>query len=113
MSIENDFGFIGWNTEGTSDKIWGYFYRPTPDLRPELWGNPNHRRNVCVFWGRRGKAMQFKGDIAGLDLDKLKQSKLKKGYLQISEEKLLKIWPTFITEAEGKLMWDVLAGRIK
>lgn len=113
MSIENEFGFIGWNTEGNSDKIWGFFHRPTPNFQPQRWGNPNHNQNVCVFWGRRGKAMQFKGDISGHDLDKLKQSKLKKGYLQISEEKLLNIWPTFITEAEGKLMWDVLAGKIK
>ena len=31
----------------------------------------------------------------------------------ISQEKLFQIWPTFIEEAEGKLMWEILAGKIK
>jgi hypothetical protein len=112
MSIENRFGFIAWNTEGNSDKIWGFFYRPTPDYIAPRWGDVNHGRNVCVFWGRRGKAMQFKADVSGHKLDKLVQSKLKKGYLKIDQPKLMNIWPSFITEAEDKLMWDVLAGKI-
>jgi hypothetical protein len=33
--------------------------------------------------------------------------------LKIDEAKLMNIWPTFIEEAEGKLMWEVLAGRVK
>lgn len=113
MSIENEFKFIGWNTEGTSDKIWGYFLRPTPGYDPSvpLWRR--QPRNICIFWGRRGKAMQFKGDVEGSDIEKLVRSKLNKGYLRIDQTKLLSIWPTFITEAEGKLMWDVLAGRVK
>lgn len=111
MSIENEFGFIGWNTEGTSDKIWGYFYRPTPNAKS--WENKEWGWNCCIFWARRGKAMQFKGDVTGHELNKLQGSKLKKGYRKISAAKLLEIWPTFITEAEGKLMWDVLAGKVK
>ena len=116
MSIENEFRFIGWNTEGTSDKIWGYFLRPTPeDTRQPSWSRPRKEQgwNCCIFWARRGKAMQFQPDITGYELDKLVNSKLKKGYLKIDQAKLLTIWPTFITEAEGKLMWDVLAGKIK
>lgn len=116
MSIENEFKFIGWNTEGNSDKIWGYFYRPTDaGTRPPLGFRPTKERgwNCCIFWGRRGKAMQFKADITGHELDKLVRSKLNKGYLKIDQAKLLNIWPTFIEEAEGKLMWDVLAGRVK
>jgi len=113
MSIENEFKFIGWNTEGNSDKIWGYFLRPSTNGRTSIWNPPDHGRNCCIFWGRRGKAMQFKADVVGHELDKLVQSKRKKGYLKIDQSKLLNIWPTFITEAEGKLMWDVLAGKIK
>ena len=113
MSIENEFGFIGWchDPVDNHDKIWGYFYRPTPDARP--WQNKTWGRNCCIFWARRGKAMQFKSDVTGHELDKLVNSELKKGYKKISAEKLMGIWPTFITEAEGKLMWDVLAGKIK
>lgn len=116
MSIENEFKFIGWNTEGNSDKIWGYFLRPTPeDTTSPYWMRPTKDRgwNCCIFWGRRGKAMQFKADITGHELDKLVRSKLNKGYLKIDQAKLLNIWPTFITEAEGKLMWEVLAGKVK
>jgi hypothetical protein len=116
MSIENEFKFIGWNTEGNSDKIWGYFLRPTTiDPRVNYWEMPSKEVgwNCCIFWGRRGKAMQFKGDITGYELNKLVNSKLKKGYLKIDQNKLLNIWPTFIAEAEAKLMWDVLAGKVK
>ncbi len=116
MGIEDKFVFIGWNTEGNSDKIWGYFLRPTPeDPSLPFWMRPTKDCgwNCCVFWGRRGKAMQFKADVTGHELDKLVGSKLKKGYQKIDEAKLLNIWPTFIEEAEGKLMWEVLAGRVK
>lgn len=115
MSIENKFAFIGWNQEGTSDKIWGYFLRPTNTEGMTAWQKPTPQRgwNCCIFWGRRGKAMQFKADVTGWDLDKLQASKIKKGYVSISEAKLLEIWPTFIQEAEAKLMWEVLAGKVK
>lgn len=114
MSIENEFVFIGWNTEGTSDKIWGYFLRPTQEST-NWWNTPTKAAgwNCCIFWGRRGKAMSFKADVTGYELEKLVQSKLKKGYLKIDETKLHNIWPTFIEEAEAKLMWEVLAGKIK
>jgi hypothetical protein len=115
MSIENEFGFIGWSTEGTSDKIWGYFYRPTPGHVQVRYGNPNLFRNICIFWGRRGKAMQFKAGVHDYDLDMLRYSKLhpKKGYVEIDQTKLMAIWPSFIEEAEAKLMWAVLAGKVK
>ena len=119
MAIENEFVFIGWNTEGNSDKIWGYFLRPTDsgkDPNAPWWRNAPTKQNgwnCCIFWGRRGKAMQFKADVTGYELDKLVTTKLKKGYLKIDETKLHTIWPTFIEEAEAKLMWEVLAGKIK
>lgn len=114
MSIESKFGFIGWNNEDNHDKIWGYFYRPTPgyDEAPEhekRWKS----RNVCRFWAARGKAMQFKADVTGSELSKLVQQKTNKGYVAITEAKLLEVWPTFIQEAEAKLMWEVLAGTVK
>jgi len=108
MSIESQFGFIGWcnDPKENHDKIWGYFYRPTPEGQ---W-----HKNCCIFWARRGKAMQFKADIASYELtEKLVRSKLKKGYVKISQARLFEIWPTFVEEAEAKLMWEVLAGTIK
>ena len=44
------------NTEGNSDKIWGYFLRPTEeDMSLPFWKRPSKECgwNCCVFWGRR------------------------------------------------------------
>ena len=115
MSIENEFGSILWCNEDNHDKVWGYFLRPTA-VTTSRWGDyptKNTGWNCCVFWARRGKAMQFKANVTGVELDKLVRSKQKKGYEKISQSKLFEIWPTFIEEAEGKLMWEVLAGNVK
>jgi hypothetical protein len=112
--MSTEFGFIGWNTVGTSDKVWGFFFRPTPDHKPTPWlADKNYGRNVCIFWAGRGKAMQFKADTYGDDLVKLVRSKLKKGYLKIGEPKLHAIWPTFQNEMEMKLSFEILTGKVK
>jgi hypothetical protein len=110
------FGFIGWCNDHAEnhDKIWGYFYRPTEghnDPNIPRWRQP--QRNICTFWARRGKAMQFKSGAEDSNIHKLVRSKMNKGYDKISATKLLEIWPTFIQECEEKLMWDVLAGKVK
>lgn len=107
MSFE--YGFIGWNTTGTSDKVWGYFYRPTT---PSKYISKDLGWNCCIFWGARGKAMQFKASTTGHELSKLVSSKRKKGYVEIDPIKLDKIWPTFAYDAEGKLIMDVLSGKV-
>lgn len=116
MSIEDKFVFIGWNTRNNSDKIWGYFLRPTEKNETlPYWYQPSKHSgwNCCIFWGRRGSVMRFKADITGRHIDRLVESKVNKGYMKIDSAKLLNIWPTFIEEAESKLVWDVLAGKIK
>lgn len=112
--MSTEFGFIGWCNDPAEnhDKIWGYFYRPT-DTTQSRWITKQYGWNVVVFWARRGKAMKFKADTSGSELDKLVRSKLKKGYERITEHKFLEIWPSFIQECEEKLMWDVLAGKVK
>lgn len=114
--MSTEFGFIGhcFDPKENHDKIWGYFYRPT-DITGPAWARPTKQRgwNIVIFWARRGKSMQFKADISGHELDKLVNSKLRKGYVRINESKFLDIWPTFIQECEEKLMWDVLAGKVK
>jgi len=110
--MQTEFGFVGWCHDPVEnhDKIWGYFYRPTKEY---TWATKESGTHVVVFWARRGKAMQFKPDISGYELDKLALSKVRKGYNKISETKFLEIWPSFIQECEEKLMWDVLAGKVK
>lgn len=117
-SMSQEFVFIGhcYDPKENHDKIWGYFLRPTPvDPNAASWQRPRKDSgwNACTFWGRRGKAMHFKASVTGWEMQRLTDTKLNKGYKQITEEKLLEIWPTFIEEAEAKLMWEVLAGKVK
>jgi len=114
--MTTEFGFIGhcYNLQENHDKVWGYFLRPTPEAEGRRWITKSDGWNCVIFWARRGRAMQFKPDKTGYELDKLaRQKQDKKDYQRISSAKLLEIWPTFIQECEEKLMWDVLAGKVK
>lgn len=115
--MSQEFVFIGhcFDPKENHDKIWGYFLRPTAVDTKLRWYWPNKQDgwNCCIFWGRRGRALQFKADKTGHGLEVLSRSKLNKGYQEISEAKLIEIWPSFIEEAEAKLMWEVLAGKVK
>ncbi len=113
--MTTEFIFIGWYKDeiANHDKVWGYFLRPTPDAVGKSWITKGSGWNCVVFWARRGRAMQFKPDITGSALVKLANTKLDKGYERITPYKLQEIWPTFNAECESKLMWDVLAGKIK
>jgi len=84
--------WVGWFKEGTSDKLWGV-------LKSE------HGEVYYNFWCRRGSMMQFKRVYSPEYYHKQK-----KGYVQITPEKLDEIYPTFMQEAEMKLMFANLAG---
>lgn len=108
-----EFGFIGWCCDDNHDKIWGYFFRDhniEDSVRP--WYLIPYR-NVCIFWGRRGRAMQFKSSVCDVELVKLTQTKENKGYVKIYKNKLFEIWPTFQEEMESKLIVEILSGKIK
>jgi hypothetical protein len=115
-----EYGFIGHCFDATEnhDKIWGYFFRSSGTNNWSWKGGTNwanEGRNIVIFWGRRGKAMQFKPDVYSVyDTEKLKNSKMdKKGYIEITEQRLMEIWPSFKDEAEMKLSLEVLSGRVK
>jgi len=109
------FKFIGWCCEtddkgSKHDKIWGYFDNGEPE--GDRW---SQTQKVYVFWGARGKknTIHFKDAVLDHDLTKLRDNKrFGKGYEPISEEKLLKIWPTFHEDVDMKLCFDVLANRV-
>jgi hypothetical protein len=117
--MNNEFAFIGWNTDNTSDKIWGYSLRPTsqPDHNgPEIdWVDltEEYGWNAVVFWAARGKAMQIKPAKTGFKLNTQTYLKCKKGYNKITQGKLIEIWPSFSSEFEAKLLFEVLTGNIK
>jgi len=57
--------------------------------------------------------MNFKADILGHTLGKLETQKEDKGYVPITEDKLLKIWPNFYDNLEGRLSFCMLANKIR
>ena len=117
--MKTEFGFIGWckDEKENHDKIWGYFLRPTDESKTWGWDTRKQKNmygwNCVVFWGRRGKAMQFKGDVTCIELHKLVGSKERKGYVPINEAQLYAIWPTFDEEMKLKLSFEVLVGNVK
>lgn len=65
--------FVGWNTDGNSDKVWGYFH---------LKGQPNV---FYTFWGKRtssnGPKLTFKKpDLDGWELRHESEKKERNGY---------------------------------
>lgn len=84
--------WVGWVNEGNHDKLWGVLKS----------ANGNTFYN---FWCRRGATMQFKK----VDSPAYRH-KEKKGYKQITPDKLDEIYPTFMQEAEMKLVFANLSG---
>jgi len=111
--MNTEFVWIGWNTEGTSDKIWGYFL--TGVGNQEKYVRKDWHHTCAIFWAARSKAgtLHFKADTTGHDIDKLKLSKIKKGYRQITSEKLIELWPNFEEEFSQSLLYQKLAGKIR
>ena len=92
----------GWNTEGTSDKVWGVIQRCSA-LTSTKYGD-----QVYIFWGARGKSLQFKNDKWSWALHSLTGKKSAKGYKEIDYAKLLKIWPDFEDTLSQKLTFHIL-----
>lgn len=85
--------WAGWNQEGTSDKIWGIIAVNGAYFN---------------FWCRRGARMQFKATE-----DLRYHHKADRGYKEITAATLEAVYPGFFTEAESKLVFDLLAGRVR
>ena len=105
------FKFIGWcnetDREGHKhDKVWGYF---TQDVKS------GYGADCYIFWGARDKknTIKFKADKVNSELEKLAgQKQHRKNYRQITEKKLLEIWPDFYDQMEMKLTFAVLANKV-
>lgn len=80
--------YIGWNTKGTSDKVWGI----------ALFGRGNflNTKLYATFWGRRGKKLQKKlVDINPGQLYSLILSKQKKGYIEVRADDVNEVYDRF------------------
>ena len=82
--VDVNIHFFGWlhNPEKNHDKVWGYF---TLEDR------------VYVFWGRRGKTMQFQRKDNRYVCSDIAYQKKKKGYINLTgrDERIDSIFPEF------------------
>ena len=97
-----DLIWAGWNTTGTSDKVWGVIKQGGAPVNQTSAFRSYYKplgiaegTKIYIFWGARGKSMSFKEDTMTYSVVNLKTSKEKKGYKEIDYKKLLEIWPDF------------------
>ena len=95
-----NYKFIGWCNEEGHDKVWGVIYLEQPK---NLYG---YSECKCVsFWGRRGKKLQTKMVVDNWDLDKLIDSKVRKGYNRVDTKKLNEVYPEFEEDLSKTAFW--------
>lgn len=95
-----NYNFIGWCKEGSSDKVWVCI-----QLNGDRWGG-----SFVTVWGRRGKKLQHKviDHSSSWDMEKLVNSKHKKGYNKIDPDQLAQVYPEFVQDLEQTTVWALL-----
>ena len=103
------FEWIGWCNDPVDnhDKVWGIIVL---ERGINKYIEDSHHK-VVFFWGRRGKKLQTKISIESQrNLNKLMDSKIKKGYVVVDKDKLDKVYPEFQTDLEQTAFWSTLKG---
>lgn len=91
--------WLGWNNQGTSDKIWG-------------WLEMDDGRKYC-FWGRRGKALRFKQHHSLYELQKLEDVKERRnGYSFVRPENYDRLVKDFLDQVEIYCMTAILSDKV-
>lgn len=95
-----NYNFIGWCREDKSDKVWICI-----QLNGDSWGG-----SYATVWGRRGKKLQHKviDHSSNWDMEKLVNSKRKKGYTAIDRSRLNAVYPEFEQDLEATALWAML-----
>jgi predicted DNA-binding WGR domain protein len=95
-----NYKWIGWCNEDGHDKVWGVIYLEKPT---NLYGWSDAK---CVsFWGRRGKKLQTKMVVDNWELEKLVNSKERKGYHRVETKKLDEVYPEFEQDLSKTAFW--------
>lgn len=102
-----NYEWIGWCQEDSHDKVWGVMILEH-DINKYVY-NPDHK--VAVFWGRRGKKLQTKVSVESQrNINKLIDSKNKKGYNKVNFEELNVVYPEFENDLHQTAFWASLKG---
>ncbi len=92
--------WFGWylNESENSDKVWGWI---------------NVEGNLYNFWAKRGKRMSFKQHADHTDYWSLVTSKSKKGYKQVSDSDIEKVFPEFYSIVQRNLFRAKMTDMVK
>lgn len=92
------YEFIGWCNEDNHDKVWVLIHLPGIG-------------KVVSLWGRRGKKLQHKvyEGLRWFEIDRLINSKTKKGYQKIDQNELAKVYPEFEDDLQKTYIWALLS----
>ena len=101
--VDVNIRFFGWNYDPitNADKVWGFF-----DLNNE---------NTYVFWGRRGKTMQFQKKNSTGECWDLAYKKESKGYERIraSDSRIDDIFPEFVEHLKSNMFDAKMMDKIR
>jgi len=102
MDDAYEIRWVGWNNsrkEGTQhDKVWGWL-----EMRDGRLYN---------FWGRRGKSLRFKLHTNRYALEKLQDTKNRKGYTFVASSDYNRLVKDFIDEVEFYCMTAILGDTV-
>lgn len=103
-----NYRWIGWCHEDKHDKVWGVI--DLGQTRSPNWtGIGGWDHTFVTFWGRRGKKLQTKvSEQMPYEIDRLIDSKEKKGYIAVDSKRLDAVYPEFQTDLEQTAVWAIL-----
>ncbi len=98
------YKFIGWCSDGGSDKVWSLL---------QLEGDDRHGKYVAVY-GKRGKTLKTKvhDNTSMYEMRKLvrtKENRSKKPYVSIEESELNNVYPEFEEDLEKTAFWTIMS----
>ena len=95
-----------------SHKIWGWFRsKRAEDRRGSPYLSDARRpMEVHAFWGVIGKTITVKRHVWRSNMNHVRDKKLAGKYEEISEERLLELWPMFYEDLDQRMLFLTLSG---
>lgn len=97
---------------GTYDLVW-MGYNPKPNYN-RVWGYLIMKDKRCfVFWGVRGKKLDFKYHRWDFQIASIREKMIRKGFKETTPEEYEKICPNFLEDLEIWCTTAILADSFK
>lgn len=86
-----------------SNKIWGWF--ETLSKREREVPSPPVPYCIYAFWGVVGKTITIKRHSWRHRLDHTKSRKLQGKYVEIDQQRLYELWPSFLDDMDQRMLF--------